>query len=57
MRLWVGENIIPVLISDIIDKALIGVTTLEILELEVDPITRRLKERTFLLYSLSGSGC
>jgi len=57
LRLWVGENIIPVLISDIIDKALIGVTTLEILELEVDPITRRLKERTFLLYSLSGSGC
>ena len=50
-------NIIPVLISDIIDKVLIGVTTLEILELEVDPITGELKERTLLLYSLSGSGC
>jgi len=50
-------DIIPVLISDIIDKVLIGVTTLEILELEVDPITRRLRERTLLLYSLSGSGC
>jgi clan AA aspartic protease len=43
-------DIIPVLISDIIDKVLIGVTTLEILELEVDPITRRLRERTLLLY-------
>jgi clan AA aspartic protease len=43
-------DIIPVLISDIIDKVLISVTTLEILELEVDPITRRLRERTLLLY-------
>jgi clan AA aspartic protease len=43
-------DIIPVLISDIIDKVLIGVTTLEILELEVDPITGRLRERTLLLY-------
>jgi clan AA aspartic protease len=43
-------NIIPVLISDVIDKVLIGVTTLEIFELEVDPITRRLRERTLLLY-------
>jgi predicted aspartyl protease len=50
-------DIIPVLISDIIDKVLIGVTTLEILKLEVDPITGELKERTLLLYSLSGSGC
>jgi len=39
-----------VLISDIIDKVLIGVTTLEILELEVDPETGRLKERSLLLY-------
>jgi clan AA aspartic protease len=43
-------DIIPVLISDVIDKVLIGVTTLEILELEVDPITGRLRERTLLLY-------
>ncbi|MEL9998087.1 MAG: aspartyl protease family protein [Sulfolobales archaeon] len=50
-------GIIPVLISDIIDKVLIGVTTLEILELEVDPITGELKERALLLYSLSESGC
>ena len=43
-------DVLPVLISDIIDKVLIGVTTLELLELEVDPITGRLRERTPLLY-------
>jgi clan AA aspartic protease len=43
-------DIIPVIVSDIIDKVLIGVTTLEILELEVDPVTGRLRERTLLLY-------
>ena len=43
-------DVLPVLISDIIDKVLIGVTTLELLELEVDPITGRLRERTLLLY-------
>ena len=43
-------DIVPVIISDIIDKVLISVTTLEILELEVDPVTGRLKERTLLLY-------
>lgn len=53
-RAWVeiegrGE-VVPVLISDIIDKVLIGVTTLEVLELEVDPLTGRLRERTLLLY-------
>ncbi len=53
-RAWVeiegrGE-VVPVLVSDIIDKVLIGVTTLEVLELEVDPLTGKLKERTLLLY-------
>ncbi|MEL9990604.1 MAG: aspartyl protease family protein [Thermoproteus sp.] len=53
-RAWVeiegrGE-VVPVLISDIIDKVLIGVTTLEVLELEVDPTTGKLKERALLLY-------
>lgn len=53
-RAWVeiegrGE-VVPVLISDIIDKVLIGVTTLEVLELEVDPVTGKLRERTLLLY-------
>jgi aspartyl protease family protein len=43
-------DIVPVIVSDIIDKVLIGVTILEILELEVDPVTGRLKERTLLLY-------
>ncbi|MFB6490800.1 MAG: hypothetical protein TU35_006095 [Thermoproteus sp. AZ2] len=40
----------PVLISDIIDRVLIGVTTLEVLELEVDPVTGKLRERALLLY-------
>ncbi|GAB6946360.1 hypothetical protein JCM16161A_04900 [Vulcanisaeta sp. JCM 16161] len=53
-RAWVeiegrGE-VVPVLVSDIIDKVLIGVTTLDVLELEVDPITGKLRERTLLLY-------
>jgi predicted aspartyl protease len=47
------SDIVPVLISNIIDKVLIGVTTLEILELEVDPLTGKLKERTLLLYTLN----
>jgi clan AA aspartic protease len=45
-----GE-VIPVLISDEIDKVLVGVTTLEVLELEVDPITGRLKEGALMLYT------
>ncbi len=45
-----GGEIVPVLVSDIVDKVLIGVTTLEVLELEVDPMTGKLRERTLLLY-------
>ncbi len=53
-RVWIevmgkGE-VVPALISDIIDKVLIGVTTLEVLGLQVDPITGKLKEWTILLY-------
>jgi len=44
------SEIVPVLISDIIDKILIGVTTLEVLELEVDPLTGKLRERALHLY-------
>jgi predicted aspartyl protease len=40
----------PVLISDTIDKVLIGVTPLEILGLQVDPIEGKLKEWTLLMY-------
>jgi predicted aspartyl protease len=43
-------DIVPVIVSDIIDKVLIGVTTLEMLELEVDLLAGRLRERTLLLY-------
>lgn len=45
------REVVPVLISDIIDKVLIGVTTLEVLELEADPVTGTLRERTLLLYT------
>jgi aspartyl protease family protein len=44
------SEIIPVLISDTMDKVLIGVTTLEILGLQVDPIEGKLKEWTLLMY-------
>jgi len=44
------SEVVPVIISDIVDKILIGVTTLEVLELEVDPVTGKLKERALLLY-------
>jgi aspartyl protease family protein len=53
-RVWIeiegrGE-IVPVLISDTLDKVLICVTTLEVLGLQVDPVTGRSKEWTILLY-------
>ena len=44
------RTITEVWVSDIIDKALIGVTTLELLGLEVDPRTGRLREAPLLLY-------
>lgn len=44
------ETVQDVLISDIIDKVLIGAVTLESLALTVDPLTGRLKESELLLY-------
>jgi predicted aspartyl protease len=38
-----------ILVSDDLDFALIGVTTLELLGLEVDPVTGELKESIALL--------
>ena len=56
-RIWIeleGEGeVVPALISDIIDKILIGVTALEVLGLQVDPLTGKLKKWTLLLYQLS----
>jgi len=53
-RIWIElegrEEVVPALISDVIDKVLIGVTALEVLGLQVDPITGKLKEWTILLY-------
>ncbi len=44
------EEITPVLISEIIDKVLIGVVILESLGLAVDPTTGELKSTPLLLY-------
>jgi len=45
------EDVVPALISDVTDRALIGLTTLEILGLQVDPLTGKLREWTALLYA------
>jgi clan AA aspartic protease len=44
------EEITPVLVSEIIDKVLLGVVILESLGFCVDPTTGRLKPTSFLLY-------
>lgn len=53
-RIWIeleGKNeIVPALISDLIDKVLIGITALEVLGLQVDPLTGKLREWALLLY-------
>ena len=41
---------VRIAISDVIDRVLIGDTTLEILGLSVDPVSGQLKESTYLLY-------
>ncbi len=46
------EGILMVLISDIIDKVLLGVVALESLGFEVDPTTETLKPAPLLLYAL-----
>jgi len=53
-RIWVelegkGE-VVPALVSDVSYLVLIGATTLEVLGLQVDPISGKLKKRTILLY-------
>ena len=44
------ESVQDVLISDFIDRVLLGAVTLESLALSVDPLTGKLKEETLLLY-------
>jgi len=44
------EAVQEVLMSDIINKVLIGTVTLETLALSVDPLTGKLKEKRLLLY-------
>lgn len=42
--------IVRVAVSDVVDRVLIGVTTLETLGLIVDPLTSQLRESYYLLY-------
>lgn len=51
-RLSIGqrETVQDVLVSDIIDRVLLGVVTLEAMGLALDPLTGELKERRLLLY-------
>ena len=44
------EAVQDVLISDFIDRVLLGVVTLETLALSLDPLTGKLKEEMLLLY-------
>ncbi len=44
------ETVSEVWVSNTVDKVLIGAVTLELLGLEVDPVTRKLKEAPLLLY-------
>ena len=44
------RRIMPVLVSKYIDRVLIGVITLEAMQLYVNPTTRKLEESTALLY-------
>jgi aspartyl protease family protein len=44
------KEIVRVAISDVIDRVLIGVTTLETLGLAVDPVNGQLRESMYLLY-------
>ncbi len=44
------RRIMPVLISKHIDRVLIGVITLEAMQLRVNPLTGKLEEYTVLLY-------
>lgn len=44
------ESVQDVLISDFIDRVLLGVVTLEAMALSLDPLTGKLKEKRLLLY-------
>jgi len=43
-------GIVRVAITDVVDRLLVGVTTLETLGLTVDPLTGQLKESFYLMY-------
>ena len=51
-RISIGDREAPqsVLVSDFIDRVLLGAVTLETLALSIDPLTGELKEEILLLY-------
>ena len=51
-RISIGDREAPqsVLVSDFIDRVLLGAVTLETLALSIDPLTGELKEEMLLLY-------
>jgi len=44
------RRIVPILVSASIDRVLVGVITLEAMQLRVNPLTEKLEEYTALLY-------
>ncbi len=52
IRIFDKERTSPILVSEKIDIPLIGVVTLEILRLKVDPTTSKVEELPLFLYSL-----
>ena len=44
------ERTLPVLLSRRVEQVLLGVTTLEVMQLKVNPLTQKLERHSALLY-------
>ena len=53
VRLDGKERILPVLVSRRVGQVLLGVTTLEVMQLKVNPLTQKLERDSALLYVVS----
>ena len=53
VRLDGKERILPVLVSRKVEQVLLGVTTLEVMQLKVNPLTQKLERHSALLYVVS----
>jgi aspartyl protease family protein len=47
------ERILPALVSRRVEQLLLGVTTLEVMQLKVNPLTQKLERHSALLYAIS----